>query len=412
MKIPLSKIEIGVRQRLDLGDLSDLDSIADPQVGLIQPIVVHDIANGMYRLIAGRRRLAKVTELGWTEVEVIVKEKITDKQKELMEFFEDFARLDRSWQENSIATYNLFHVLRFDKREEGQNWTVRSMEKFCGRSRHEIHYRLKVAEALLAEPKDTELWELSGITDAYKLLISRANKATTAEKERRRLANAQAMAVQTVEPALPTEGAAEPTPNLSEYLESGVVTEKDPTAPPKPVQIKLFGRNRAFDGKETGFFAALCYRSGVDLLHLFASVREGKFAVLFEDDVTFGQPIYWNKVKAVPSKYPFYANIEVGRLLSKLEPAENFQGPASGVFTGMDFSNGTELGGTVVQSLLVKLTEEDQSVLCLGGINPNDVIDAGRIPVWYEPDPEKYAAILENVKENYRAKYEHVEFVE
>ena len=42
----------------------------------------------------------------------------------------------------------------------------------------------------------------------------------------------------------------------------------------------------------------------------------------------------------------------------------------------------------------------------------NDVVDAGRIPVWYEPDPEKYAAKVENLKENYRAMYENVEFEE
>lgn len=410
MKIPLSEIEIGVRQRLDLGDLSDLDSIADPQVGLIQPIVVRRLPTGKYELVAGRRRLAKVTELGWTEVEVVDKENMTDKQKELAEFFEDFARLDRSWQEQSIATYNLFHMLRFEKREEGQTWTVRSMEKFCGRSRSEVHYRLRVAEGLLAQPRDEELWNLNGVVDAYKLLIARANKETTAEKERRRLAAAQAQAV--VQPEIITEKLA------GENLETpvSVVQNLDPTAPQKAIQVQLFGRNREYDGKEGGFFAALLYRVDRSLHTLALSgVRDGRYIVVFGDNWatgTLGQPIYWNKIRGIKSKYPFYANIEVGMLFSKLEPETDFDSPASGVFTCMDFSEGTELGGAVVQGLLAKITEEGQAVLCLGGINPNDVVDTGRIPVWYEPDPEKYAAKLENLKENYREKYENVEFIE
>ena len=150
MKLPIALIKIGVRQRIELGDLTDLDSMSDPQVGQIQPIVVRRLEDSSFELVAGRRRLAKATELGWTEVEVWVREDMTTKQKELAEFFEDFARKDRTWQENCLATYNLFHMLRFEKREEGQTWTIRSMEKFCGRSRNEVHYRLKVAEALQA----------------------------------------------------------------------------------------------------------------------------------------------------------------------------------------------------------------------------------------------------------------------
>lgn len=412
MKLPIALIKIGVRQRLELGDLTDLDSMSDPQVGQIQPIVVRRLEDATYELVAGRRRLAKATELKWPEVDVWVKDDMTNKQKELAEFFEDFARKDRTWQENCLATYNLFHMLRFEKREEGQTWTIRSMEKFCGRSRNEVHYRLKVAEALLVEPKDQELWEQDGITNAQKLLISRANKATTAEKERRRLANAQAQAVTSAVPGPIVPEVEEEPVNLEDPAFPSVVPTGDPT--PKPIKIKLLGRNSAFTGQEKGFFAALMFQTGeAELTFALNAMNKGSFVVGFDclAEPVYGTPLYWNRVKQKPWLYPFYAAVTTGFVAASEMPVESVPSH-SGCFTAMDFSDGTELSGQIVGIILNRLTTPDQSVLCLGGINPNDVVDAGRIPVWYEPDAEKYAAKLENLKENYRAMYENVEFEE
>jgi ParB family transcriptional regulator, chromosome partitioning protein len=42
--------------------------------GLLQPIVVREIGNGKWELVAGERRLRAVTRLGWTEVPAVVRD--------------------------------------------------------------------------------------------------------------------------------------------------------------------------------------------------------------------------------------------------------------------------------------------------------------------------------------------------
>lgn len=67
MRKLIDEIEIGERDRADLGDIRQLaDSIA--AVGLLHPVVV----TGSGELVAGGRRVAAVRELGWTEVPVTV----------------------------------------------------------------------------------------------------------------------------------------------------------------------------------------------------------------------------------------------------------------------------------------------------------------------------------------------------
>jgi ParB family chromosome partitioning protein len=67
LKVPVRAIVIGERDREDLGEVKALAaSIA--AVGLLHPVVVTQAL----ALVAGGRRLAAVTQLGWTEVPVTV----------------------------------------------------------------------------------------------------------------------------------------------------------------------------------------------------------------------------------------------------------------------------------------------------------------------------------------------------
>lgn len=62
--VSIDKIEVGVRHRRELGDLTDLmNSIED--VGLLHPIVLTD----SYELVAGQRRLEAVKKLGHLDIE-------------------------------------------------------------------------------------------------------------------------------------------------------------------------------------------------------------------------------------------------------------------------------------------------------------------------------------------------------
>jgi ParB family chromosome partitioning protein len=60
------------RRTIEPAQLQELaDSIA--AAGLLQPIVVREVAGGQYELIAGERRWRAVQKLGWTKVPVVVK---------------------------------------------------------------------------------------------------------------------------------------------------------------------------------------------------------------------------------------------------------------------------------------------------------------------------------------------------
>jgi ParB family chromosome partitioning protein len=65
MKLPIAKIIIGPRHRIDMGDIESLARSID-KLGLLHPVVV-DMG---HNLIAGARRLAAAEQLGWTEVPV------------------------------------------------------------------------------------------------------------------------------------------------------------------------------------------------------------------------------------------------------------------------------------------------------------------------------------------------------
>lgn len=65
--VPVGSIQVGERDRTDLGDVAELaESIR--AVGLLHPVVV----TADMTLVAGDRRLAAVRRLGWTEVPVTV----------------------------------------------------------------------------------------------------------------------------------------------------------------------------------------------------------------------------------------------------------------------------------------------------------------------------------------------------
>lgn len=65
--VPIDSIKVGERIRQNLGSITDL-AVSIDEIGLLHPVVV--LADNT--LIAGARRLAAVTSLGWKEVPVTV----------------------------------------------------------------------------------------------------------------------------------------------------------------------------------------------------------------------------------------------------------------------------------------------------------------------------------------------------
>lgn len=68
VSVPIADIDVGPRDRSDMGDLADLAASIDA-VGMLHPIVI----TGDWRLVAGDRRLAAARDvLGWAEVPVTI----------------------------------------------------------------------------------------------------------------------------------------------------------------------------------------------------------------------------------------------------------------------------------------------------------------------------------------------------
>lgn len=186
MKLALNTIIIGERQRIELGDLEDLDSMTDPEVGQICPIVVHKTLLG-YELVDGRRRLEKATRLGWKEVEVLERDQLTPVQKQKIELLADIGRKERSWQEICLSVAKIHRIMEREReRDGGSEWTIRQMASFTGFPKSNIGYMLQVAEGLVVVPRDEGLWACNNYVSAMVLINERNFKDVHAELERRR----------------------------------------------------------------------------------------------------------------------------------------------------------------------------------------------------------------------------------
>ncbi|MFZ5501109.1 MAG: ParB N-terminal domain-containing protein, partial [Candidatus Micrarchaeota archaeon] len=106
MKAKISDINVGVRQRRELGNIESLaDSIN--RYGVLQPIVVDDDLN----LVAGERRLKACQLLGWQEVEVRSVGTLSEVERQELELEENIRRKQLTWAEEVVAVRRL-HLLK------------------------------------------------------------------------------------------------------------------------------------------------------------------------------------------------------------------------------------------------------------------------------------------------------------
>lgn len=183
MKIPITQIIIGERQRIDLGDLTDLDSMSDPEVGQILPIII-DANNN---LVDGRRRLAKATQLGWQEVRVERQDVTSELAKQKKELFADVGRKDRTWQEKCIAAAKIYRMMKREREAEGESWGYRQMAILMNtESIGTISYWLTLDLHLRKVPQDLELWTAPGYVAALNVLRQRQENEAAIELDKRR----------------------------------------------------------------------------------------------------------------------------------------------------------------------------------------------------------------------------------
>ena len=109
MKLPIEYIEIKKDEPLDEEEIQNLAESFKEQ-GQLHPIAVHSV-NGSYVLITGRKRLSAARTLGWTEIEVDVKENLSDQQIEEIALHENLKRYNLPWFEEVMMVERL-HLLK------------------------------------------------------------------------------------------------------------------------------------------------------------------------------------------------------------------------------------------------------------------------------------------------------------
>ena len=192
MKIKLNEIKIGKRQRLDMGDISELaDSMA--RLGQIHSIGVHPDGT----LIWGMRRTLAAKELGWEDIEAVVREGLTESDAQEIELEEDIRRKNRTWQEECLAVSKLFRLKQRQARAAGETFGYRDMALYTGFGKTIVfNYISLIGAGLEVEPRDEALWACEQYTDAMQLLRGRQEKAVYDEMQRRNRNAQQAVAAQ------------------------------------------------------------------------------------------------------------------------------------------------------------------------------------------------------------------------
>lgn len=170
IRLPIADISIVDRQRIDLGDISDLAESLQ-RYGLIQPIIL----NQDNRLIAGERRLRAAQKLGWIEIDVAYRETLSADELHELELEENVRRKDMSWQERCLNIAQI-HFLKYKGAIlSGLQWGQRETGALLNMSLGSVSQCLNVASELRNDPK-SPMWQADSLAEAL-LIINNRNLA-------------------------------------------------------------------------------------------------------------------------------------------------------------------------------------------------------------------------------------------
>lgn len=137
-KIPIDKIvpnKFQPRQNFDEVSILELaQSIKEN--GLAQPIIVTKIDADKYEIIAGERRYRACKMLGWSEIDAIIKNDLTDDKKLKIALIENIQREDLNPVEKAYAYKKLIEM----------GMTQSEVAQTCGKSKSSISNTLRILE--------------------------------------------------------------------------------------------------------------------------------------------------------------------------------------------------------------------------------------------------------------------------
>lgn len=166
LHVPVEKITIGERFRKDYGDMSDIEgSIAEK--GIFQPVTLRPEADGMFKLMAGGRRMACAIKLELKTVPALIREADDIDLREI-ELIENVFRKDFNWQEKVALIAELYKLMQ---EKHGKEWSVRKTAQLLGHSNPmTVSRAMQIQEAMEIPELAEEIGKLKTADEAHKLI--------------------------------------------------------------------------------------------------------------------------------------------------------------------------------------------------------------------------------------------------
>lgn len=173
LTLPINEIIVENRQRFDVGDIEKLSESLHVY-GVIQPIIV----NQSKRLLDGGRRLEAATKLGWTNIDVVYRETMSEDELYIIELEANLNRKDETWQEKCLHIQTIHRLKVALKATDSESWGQKETGAMLGQSASHINYNLCIARKLEETKEHTSrpYWDCESLSDAWRLWVTDRQK--------------------------------------------------------------------------------------------------------------------------------------------------------------------------------------------------------------------------------------------
>lgn len=389
MKLHPDNIIINERQRIDIGDISELcDSLK--RLGQIQAICVELHPDNTYHLIDGFRRLAAAKKLGWTEISCTEKQNLTELQRQEMELEADTKRKDRTWQERCLAYLKLHKLKGFGD----SKWSQEKLADTLGKSVGHVNETLSVARILERTKGQTDewsvgLWECLTFHNACQYIALRCETEFYDEILRRQ--KARDLATGMAKPSASEIQSVNPTEELFQAPARKIQWNKRVPEQDECKAALVFVKFTSEFEKVLNLIA----RDGCGLLWLnHPSSFQGALNWAVDkgyDTIPF--PIVWNKLQGEQySDSPIQLSYQLGLFIKRLGYKSPFPTPKAAVFTEYMPPTQDWYPSKAVLQMLDYISQEGDKIWLPFGGPIVDVYRCNRIPIWQGEDDEKVKA--------------------
>lgn len=408
MKLPLSQIIIDPRLRIDHSKVTDIAE-SMMRLGQIAPIIIEQQPDG-YHLIDGGQRYKAAELLGWVEIQCALITELNDLKRLEVEIEANEKRSGFTWQERSLAYLRLHKAKGFSD----PTWSVRKLRDLLGKSLGHVSEALSVADALerTKEQKtgwEKGLWACENFYAATSYLAMVNENAALAEIERRK----KLVAINL--------GNEQPAPVRSIVQTMNITEQSKPIEERKPFKVELFNRE-PLQGECKGM---LCFNGSMVRPGLIASTGAviywfhsvGKWLQIKQDYEQFqGEikplafPLIWNTVRGKTLQdCPFYLNYKLGLFIPM--PDYHATEPMPAVITCPPDEGSNKIPPAIVEYSLDAISREGDKIWLPYGRSVVEVAQCKRIPVWTDPDVERSAQTLAELKFFYEEQHGKCEFI-